>query len=328
MRCPTLTELPSPPPGKTGWPWTEESPQLPDTAPDPSTGLRTSGSPWPRVSIVTPSYNQEQFIEETIRSVLLQGYPDLEYIIIDGGSTDGSAEVIRKYEPWLAYWVSERDRGQSHAINKGIARASSDVLFWLNSDDLVLPGAFSTVAMLFAQNPQVRMITGQAQIIDAQGKQMGTLTSQFPSWADYATRKCTIRQVATFFDRALFDELGIIDESLYYSMDVDLLLRFTREHPPLITESFLCAYRDHGMTKWNDDCVAGYKEADQVWLRHLSGTGLEPDYLRWSAHNWLGQSTNRRLTRRKRLACLLLALRRDPKATTLSLVLKTVRRFV
>ena len=94
MRCPILTDLPSPPPSRTGWPWTEGSPQLPDTMPD--------GSPWPRVSIVTPSYNQGQFVEETIRSVLLQGYADLEYLIIDGGSTDDSARIIRRYEPWLA----------------------------------------------------------------------------------------------------------------------------------------------------------------------------------------------------------------------------------
>ena len=93
MRCPTLEELPPPPPGKTGWPWTEESPQLPDRMPD--------GSPWPRVTIVTPSLNQGTFIEETIRSVLLQGYPDLEYIIIDGGSTDDSVGAIQKYEKWF-----------------------------------------------------------------------------------------------------------------------------------------------------------------------------------------------------------------------------------
>ena len=118
MRCPTINELPSPPPGKRGWPWTEDSPQLPDTMPD--------GSPWPKISIVTPSLNQGPFIEETIRSVLLQGYPNLEYIIMDGGSTDESIEIIKKYEPWLAYWESEPDRGQSHAINKGFQRASGD----------------------------------------------------------------------------------------------------------------------------------------------------------------------------------------------------------
>ena len=116
MRCSTLAELPPPPPGKTGWPWTEESPRLADMMHD--------GQPWPRVSIVTPSYNQAEYIEETIRPVLLQGYPDLEYIVIDGGSTDGSVEIIRTYAPWLTYWVSEPDRGQTYAINKGWMRAT------------------------------------------------------------------------------------------------------------------------------------------------------------------------------------------------------------
>ena len=115
MHCPTLAELPPPPPDKTGWPWSEESPPLPATMPD--------GSPWPRISIVTPSYNQGQFIEETIRSVLLQGYPNLEYIVMDGGSTDNSVEIVRNYNSWLAYWVSEPDRGQAmRSIRDGRAR--------------------------------------------------------------------------------------------------------------------------------------------------------------------------------------------------------------
>src|ERR1700738_1526878 len=110
----------------TGWPWTTETPRLPAVRPD--------GSRWPRITIVTPSFNQGQFIEETIRSVLLQGYPNLEYIIIDGGSTDNTVEIIKKYEPWIACWVSEKDRGQSDALNKGFARATGQILAWLCSD--------------------------------------------------------------------------------------------------------------------------------------------------------------------------------------------------
>ncbi len=139
---PGLLGLPAAPPGKAGWPWTAEGPSLLQTMPD--------GAPWPRISIVTPSFNQGQFIEETIRSVLLQGYADLEYIVIDGGSTDGSVGIIKKYKRWLTYWVSEPDRGQSHAINKGFARATGGVLAWLNSDDLYAPGALRKVGMLLA----------------------------------------------------------------------------------------------------------------------------------------------------------------------------------
>src|SRR5437763_13110939 len=105
MRCPTLKELPSPRGNRTGWPWMQEIQQLPERMAD--------GKPWPKISIVTPSFNQGEFIEETIRSVLLQGYLNLEYIIIDGESTDSSVEVIKKYEPWLTYWVSEKDNGQA-----------------------------------------------------------------------------------------------------------------------------------------------------------------------------------------------------------------------
>jgi len=120
MRCPALRELPPSPDSRKGWPWSEESPKIETSMPD--------GKLWPRVSIVMPSYNQVIFIEESIRSVLLQGYPDLELLVIDACSDDGALEIIKKYEKWITYWVSEPDRGQSHAINKGI-RKSTGALF-------------------------------------------------------------------------------------------------------------------------------------------------------------------------------------------------------
>ena len=138
MRCPSLSELPPPPVGRTGWPWTVESPPLPATKPD--------GSSWPRVSIVTPSYNQGQYLEETIRSVLLQGYLDLRNYVIDGGSTDKSIDIIRKYAPWIDDSVSEKDDGQADAINKGLARASGEIFQFINSDDLLAKDALQVVA--------------------------------------------------------------------------------------------------------------------------------------------------------------------------------------
>ena len=258
----------------------------------------------PLVSIVTPSYNQAQFLEETILSIIKQDYPRLEYIIIDGGSSDRSVDIIRKYEKRLAYWVSEPDRGQSHALNKGIARATGDILFWLNADDLCLLGAFSKVAEAFSQQPKPRMVIGQAYIVDHEGKLCGELESRFTSWSDYATRKHDIRQVATFFDRRLFYELGGVDESLEYSMDTDLLLRFTQLYDPLIIETYLAANRKHATTKFRSNSVLGYQEADSVRLRLLAGTELENAYRCWSARHWFIWATSPSISSLESLSCL------------------------
>jgi glycosyltransferase involved in cell wall biosynthesis len=142
--CPTLNDLPSPPDHKTGWPWTVSTPQLP--------ALQENGQAWPSFLIVMPSYNQGQFIEEGIRTILLQGYPRIRFVIIDGGSTDNTVEILKRYEPWLSYWVSESDRGQSHALNKGFAGRSADICAYLNSDDYYLPGVFKLVAESFLRH--------------------------------------------------------------------------------------------------------------------------------------------------------------------------------
>lgn len=155
MRCPSLAELPPPPPDRTGWPWTEESPPIAGTQ--------------PRLTLITPSYMQGEFIEQTIRSVLLQGYPDLEYFILDGGSTDGTRKIIRKYEPWLAGWRCEKDAGQSAAINEGWGRATGEVLGWINSDDWYHPGALAAVGRRFAAEPSVTWVSGAVDDVDGAG---------------------------------------------------------------------------------------------------------------------------------------------------------------
>jgi len=221
MRYPTLRELPAPAKHKTGWPWTEESERLPDTMSD--------GSPWPKISIVTPSYNQGQFIEETIRSVLLQGYPNLEYIIIDGGSTDNSVEVIKKYSHWLTYWVSEADRGQSHAINKGFSKATGKIYAWLNSDDFLLPGALGNVATAYRDDPSAVAWAGICYWVDPNGRILKTITPrgmERDSIADWWIRG-VFGQSSCFFAAWTWMDVNRLDESLHYSMDLDLWVRIS-----------------------------------------------------------------------------------------------------
>jgi glycosyltransferase involved in cell wall biosynthesis len=234
MHCPTLSELPSPLLGKTGWPWTEESPQLPDTMAAPSTAFRRSSgqgsgqvAPWPRVSIVTPSYNQEQFIEETIRSVLLQGYPNLEYIIIDGGSTDGSVDIIRKYEKWLSYWVSEPDQGQVYALDKGWAKSSGSILAYLNSDDTYLPNAIANAAQALSLNPEVAAICGGELKIDSEGMVVSEHFVQSASLHDLLHCEF-LPQPAVFLHRRAFEQAGGLDLTFQITFDFELWTRLVR----------------------------------------------------------------------------------------------------
>lgn len=180
----------------------------------------------PRISIITPSYNQAQFLEETIRSVLEQGYPNLEYIIIDGGSTDNSVEIIRKYENRLAYWVSEPDRGQSHAINKGFQKATGEILSWLNSDDVYLLNTLWIVGRFFANHPEVDVVYGGHLDIDEKGK-IFREARPFPFFSRWGllSRGGAMCQPATFFRRKVLDKVGYLDESLVYNMDYDFFLR-------------------------------------------------------------------------------------------------------
>jgi len=219
----TLEDLPPAPAHKTGWPWIEANLALPPTMPD--------GKPYPKISIVTPSYNQGEFIEETIRSVLLQSYPNLEYIVIDGGSNDNSVEIIKKYEPWLTYWISEPDRGQANAINKGFARATGEIFAWLNSDDFYLPEALQLIAERFGKERETGALVGIGHKVDKakniiytppRGSQLNF--ESFLNW-----RKSHFMQPSCFFTREAWDTCGPLNESLNYCLDVDLWLKISQK---------------------------------------------------------------------------------------------------
>ncbi len=197
---------------------TQESLQFPDTM--------ANGRPWPKVSIVTPSFNQVEFIEDTIRSVLLQGYPNLEYIIMDGGSTDGSVDIIRRYQDRLTYWVSEPDLGQTHAINQGFQRATGEILAWLNSDDLYCPGAVRTAVEFLESHPGVAIAYGRADAIDAMGRVIFHVPmKEFHLTQCLARLESPIAQPATFMRREAIQRVGLLDQTLHFVMDWDYWIR-------------------------------------------------------------------------------------------------------
>lgn len=207
----------------------------------------------PLISIVTPSYNQAQFIEETIQSVLEQDYARREYLIFDGGSNDGSVEIIRRYEDRLDFWISERDRGQSHAINKGFSIARGDVLTWLNSDDVLLPGALSTVAGCFDRHPEVDLVYGDFVYTNLQGAIIRR-RKVFPRISyDQLVFHDYLGQPAVFFRRSLFEQVGSIDESLTYGMDWELFLRMWKVAQTMHVARELATYRIHESAKGSSE---------------------------------------------------------------------------
>jgi glycosyltransferase involved in cell wall biosynthesis len=214
-----LNQIPEHSPGKSGWPWTEESDPLPQLQPD--------GNPWPRISIVTPSLNQGQFIEETIRSILLQNYPNLEYIIIDGNSTDNTLDIIMKYEPYITYWESESDRSQSHAINKGFDRCTGDLVNWICSDDLLCRNALNQFASHFYSGSSYCYI-GTCLLIDKSGNPIGSTSSQISDieeltdLANHWRKNDSIAQQSALYPLNTVKKIGGLKENNHFTMDYEL----------------------------------------------------------------------------------------------------------
>lgn len=223
----------------------------------------------PRISIVTPSYNQGQFLEKTILSVLDQGYPDLEYVIIDGGSSDNSVEIIRRYEKYLKYWISEPDRGQSHAINKGFDHVTGDLLAWLNSDDCYAPGALHVVAEMYRANPAAGAIVGAGDMVDVEGKVLFEATrasislESIYNWFDEF-----FLQPSCFFRKDVWEACGPLDEKLEYAMDVDLWIKIARRFNFVTTGTMLSHSLRHMKAKTTEYEYLSSVEAVFLILGH------------------------------------------------------------
>ncbi|OGU20188.1 MAG: glycosyl transferase [Hydrogenophilales bacterium RIFOXYD1_FULL_62_11] len=205
---------------------------------------------YPRISVITPSFNQAQFLERTMCSVLDQGYPNLEYIVIDGGSTDGSVEIIQKYADRLAYWVSESDRGQAHAINKGLERATGDWVGWQNSDDIFYPDAFMQVVQAAIRYPQAELIIGDMNLIDELDKVIRELIYVRPTYESLLAEGMVLSNQAAFWRRSLHARIGWLNESLHYGFDYEWFLRVLRETEHAVhVQECLGALRYHDATK-------------------------------------------------------------------------------
>lgn len=233
----------------------------------------------PRFTVVTPSFNQGAFIEKTIDSVLSQGHPNLEYIIIDGGSKDNTVEVIKKYERHLAYWVSEPDRGQSHAINKGFARATGKYLAWLNSDDWFVNEALYVFSSVFATSSNLDVVVGRGQIVDMNGTVVSDKTPASQITHEWLCKWISgnyFMQPSCAFTRAAWNKTGGLAESIHMAMDLDLWLRFAKAGCSFGTiDTLLSLSLSHSSAKTTAFAYESLLDAARVISAHGSNEGYE-----------------------------------------------------
>jgi len=240
---------------------------------------RTGSASLPRISIITPSLNQGHFIAQTIESVLGQNYPHLEYIVIDGGSTDNTLEVLQQYSSRIS-WISEADSGQSHAINKGLRMASGEVLAYLNSDDIYHPGTLAAVGEFFASHPEAGWLTGKCRIIDQYGTEIRRGITLYKNlWLQFNCYQILsvidyISQPGTFWRKDVIKEIGRFDERLMYAMDYDYSLRVGMKYKLWVLNKYLASFRIHPSSKSRSSTIAQFEEDLQVAKRYIPSNRL------------------------------------------------------
>lgn len=221
-----------------------------------------------KISVITPSFNQDKFIERTIQSVLNQKYPYLEYIIIDGGSTDNTLAILKKYQAFLD-WISEPDKGQVDAINKGFKKTTGDIVCWLNADDEFLPNALQTVAVYFSQHPEARLLYGDAEAIDDAGRSYGLRGNvKTTTFEELVTLGDFIVQPAAFWRSELITEVGFLDESLNYCLDYEYWLRVSQKFPLHYLPVPLARERFHPQAKTTQASIERIREIEAVARRY------------------------------------------------------------
>jgi glycosyltransferase involved in cell wall biosynthesis len=235
---------------------------------------------FPSISIVTPSYNQGQYLEETICSILDQKYPNLQYIIIDGGSTDNSVEIIKKYEKHLSYWVSEKDKGQTDAINKGIAKCTGEIFNYINSDDILLPRSLERVAATW--NEGAIWQVGWCKYLEIGGGDWPYVVRDIGRKADWFLEN-PIPQQSSFFARKIFDQIGLFREDLHYCFDYEYWMRmhFKAGLKPAVVRQCMSAFRLHDSSKTVTVWDKFMKEFDIIWAEYLPYLSLKDRYDWW-----------------------------------------------
>lgn len=271
MSVSPLLDLPASDALAWDWPFTAD----PTVLPGKSLAIRK----WPRISVITPSLNQAEFLERTIRSVLLQNYPDLEYIIIDGGSTDNSVEIIEKYADSLAYYVSEPDRGYIHAINKGLNRVTGEIVCWLSSDDFYLPGTLHTVARNLAAETNRMAIVGHVMKVYLDGRPAQKIIGRYSSldrllkfWLGYQ-----MHQPSIFWRREVFESIGYLSEERDLIADFDYWVRIARQYRFHNVDRVLSCATHHARAKTSDNC-SGYHAQLRRHAKNYWGSPFKPNY--------------------------------------------------